>query len=314
MKKVTQITAAIATLTILLLWGVSSYFLTFALQPDNEGKDIDGSWEYMYNKYPFLESWTDSLKQAAALKDTFIYAPDGVKLHAFYVEAPQPTKKTALIVHGYTDNAIRMMMIGYMYNKDLNFNILLPDLRYSGLSEGDYIQMGWLDRKDVMQWIEVTNTLYGDSTEMVIHGISMGAATTMMTSGEELPNSVKCFVEDCGYTSVWNQFCKELDEDFGIPPFPLMYTANWLCKWKYGWSFKEASALNQVAKCKLPMLFIHGDKDDYVPTHMVFELFEQKPEPKEIWVVPNVDHANSYKYEQAAYTEKVKAFTSKYIY
>ena len=151
----------------------------------------------------------------------------------------RPTAKTAVIVHGYTDNAIRMMMIGYLYNKKLDFNILLPDLRDTGLSDGNAIQMGWLDRKDVTQWMEVANRIYGDSTSMVVHGISMGAATTMMVSGEPQPDYVKCFVEDCGYTSVWDQFSKELKAQFGLPQFPLMYTADWLCQLEYGWGSKK---------------------------------------------------------------------------
>ena len=99
--------------------------------------------------------------------------------------------------------------------------------------------MGWLDRKDVTQWMEVANRIYGDSTSMVVHGISMGAATTMMVSGEPQPDYVKCFVEDCGYTSVWDQFSKELKEQFDLPQFPLMYTADWLCQLEYGWGSKK---------------------------------------------------------------------------
>ena len=225
----------------------------------------------------------------------------------------RPTAKTAVIVHGYTDNAIRMMMIGYLYNKKLDFNILLPDLRDTGLSGGNAIQMGWLDRKDVTQWMEVANRIYGDSTSMVVHGISMGAATTMMVSGEPQPDYVKCFVEDCGYTSVWDQFSKELKEQFGLPQFPLMYTADWLCQLEYGWGFKEASALKQVARCHLPMFFIHGDKDDYVPTWMMYKLYEAKPQPKALWIVPEADHAHSYLFNTEEYTQKVKAFVDKYI-
>ena len=74
----------------------------------------------------------DSLKQVDALKDTFIINPHGIQLHAYYVVAPQPTSKTAVIVHGYTDNAIRMFMIGYLYNRDLGYNILLPRPATSG--------------------------------------------------------------------------------------------------------------------------------------------------------------------------------------
>ena len=213
---------------VALLWAASAFMLRFALSPAHEGKDLQGSWEYMFNNYPELEAWKDSLTQAHALKDTFIYSPDNARLHAYYVAAPSPTSKTAVIVHGYTDNAIRMMMIGYMYNHDLGYNILLPDLRFSGLSDGEAFQMGWLDRKDVMQWMNVANEIYGDSTQMVVHGISMGGATTMMVSGESQADYVKCFVDDCGYTSVWDQFSKELKEDFGLPAFPILYTSSWL--------------------------------------------------------------------------------------
>lgn len=314
MKKKYLIGTGIAlVLLVAVLLGASQYMLDYSLRPENRGRDLTGSWQYMFDTYPYLKPWTDSLKQAEALKDTFIYSPDNVKLHAYYVAAAQPTAKTAVIVHGYTDNAIRMMMIGYMYNKKLDFNILLPDLRNMGLSGGNAIQMGWLDRKDVMQWMEVANTIYGDSTHMVVHGISMGAATTMMISGEPQQEYVKCFVEDCGFTNVWDQFSKELKEQFNIPPFPLMYTASWLCQLEYGWGFKEASALKQVAKCHLPMFFIHGDKDNYVPTWMVYKLYEAKPEPKELWVVPGVDHAHSYLFHTEEYTEKVKAFVDKYM-
>ena len=314
MKKKILLSIGISiSVLVALLWGASSFMLNYSLSPINRGKDLQGSWKYMFENYPELQAWKDSLQHANALKDTFIYVTDQNRLHAFYVEAPQPTSKTAVIIHGYTDNAIRMMMIGYMYNRSLGYNILLPDLRYSGESEGSYLQMGWLDRKDVIQWMNVTNQIYGDSTQMVVHGISMGGATTMMISGEPQPDYVKCFVEDCGYTSVWDQFSKELDEQFGLPEIPLMYTSSWLCNWKYGWSFEEASALKQVEKCHLPMLFIHGEKDDYVPTWMVYQLYEAKPQPKELWIVPNAGHATSYKLNKEIYTEKVKQFTDKYI-
>lgn len=312
-KKIAIGTGIIIIVLAAILLGASQYMLNYSLRPEHRGRDMEGSWQHIVQTYPQLKPWADSLKQNQALRDTFILAPDGIKLHAYYVNAAQPTAKTAVIVHGYTDNSIRMMMIGYMYNHELNYNILLPDLRYSGLSEGTAIQMGWLDRKDVMQWMEVAHAIYGDSTRMVIHGISMGAATTMMVSGEPQPAYVKCFVEDCGYTSVWDQFSKELKGQFGLPRFPLMYTTDWLCHIEYGWGFKEASAMKQVARCHLPMLFIHGDKDDFVPTQMVYQLYEAKPEPKELWIVPEADHARSYLLYPEEYTHRVKTFVNPYM-
>lgn len=303
-------------IVLVLTGGVTAagfYMLDYSLTPDNRGKDEAGSYKVMYAKYPFMEAWVDSLNQASALKDTFINDKAGLRLHAYYIAAPQPTAKTAVIVHGYTDNAIRMMHIGYLYNHDLHYNILLPDLQYHGRSEGNAIQMGWKDRLDVMEWMNVAQHIYGDSTKMVVHGISMGAATTMMVSGEQQPAYVKCFVEDCGYTNVWDEFSKEIKEQFNLPPFPLLYFSSALCKMKYGWGFKEASALNQVKKCHLPMLFIHGDADTYVPTQMAYTLFDSKPEPKELWIVPGAKHAASYLENQRVYTATVGHFVNKYI-
>lgn len=312
MKKVIIWTAVAILLVAVALMVVSHVMLVYSLKPDNRGKDLEGSYKYMYEEYPFLEFWIDSLNDAGAIRDTFIVRDD-LRLHAYYVAAAVPTKATAVIVHGYTDNAIRMFMIGHLYNHELGYNVLLPDLHYSGLSDGDYFQMGWKDRLDVLRWMDVADSLFGDSTQMVVHGISMGAATTMMVSGEPQKGYVRCFVEDCGYTSVWDEFSHELKGRFGLPDFPLLHIANWLCGVEHGWTFKDASALEQIKKCRLPMLFIHGSADDFVPTWMVYELFEAKPYPKEIWVVPDATHAMSYRDNRDEYVWRVRNFTSKYI-
>lgn len=300
---------------VVALTGGSFYMLGYSLTPkDNKGKDIPGSYEYMHSKYPFITPWLDSLQTTGALRDTFIINRKGRQLHAMFASAAKPTDKTAVIVHGYTDNAIRMLMIGYLYNNDLNYNILLPDLQDNGLSEGPAIQMGWKDRLDVLNWMNIANDIFGKRTQMVVHGISMGAATTMMVSGEAQQPFVKCFVEDCGYTSVWDEFSFQLKDMFGLPEFPLMYTTSWLCNAKYGWNFQEASSLEQVKKCSLPMFFIHGDADTYVPTRMVYPLYEAKSEPKELWIVPGATHAMSYKDYPQEYTERVRNFVGKYIH
>ena len=182
--------------------------------------------------------------------------------------------------------------------------------------------MGWKDRLDVLRWMEVANELFapeGSQTRMVVHGISMGAATTMCVSGEVQHGMyqqpfIKCFVEDCGYTSAWDEFKGELKNQFGLPAFPLLNVASALCNMEYGWSFQEASPLKQVKKCTLPMLFIHGDADTFVPTWMVYPLYEAKPEPKELWIVPGAEHAVAYKENPEEYTRKVSDFVGKYIH
>lgn len=151
---------------VVALTGGSFYMLGYSLTPkDNKGKDIPGSYEYMHSKYPFITPWLDSLQTTGALRDTFIINRKGRQLHAMFASAAKPTDKTAVIVHGYTDNAIRMLMIGYLYNNDLNYNILLPDLQDNGLSEGPAIQMGWKDRLDVLNWMNIANDIFGKRTQ-----------------------------------------------------------------------------------------------------------------------------------------------------
>lgn len=152
-----------------------------------------------------------------------------------------------------------------------------------------------------------------DSLRLVVHGISMGAATTMCVSGEQTPRYVKCFVEDCGYTSVWDEFSNEISARFSLPDFPLMYTALWVVKAKYGWGFNEASPLKQVAKCPKPMLFIHGDNDTFVPTWMVYPLYEAKPQPKALWIAHGSKHADAYADYKEEYARRVVGFVEKYL-
>ena len=155
-----------------------------------------------------------------------------------------------MVVHGYQVRSEGMLHIAYLYNHDMGYNVLLPDLYGHGESEGDHIQMGWKDRWDVIRWSEIANEIFrvkgegqrakgedrrAKNTRQVIHGISMGAATTMAVSGEKTPDYVKCFVEDCGYTSVWDEFSAQLKDQFGLPAFPLMNSSSALCQHRYGW-------------------------------------------------------------------------------
>ena len=300
---------------LLVLAAASIYMIDYSLFPPmRHGHDLPWRLRNIVGQNPQLRPWADSLQRCHALRDTFVVMPSGERHHATYINAPRPTDRVAILVHGYRDNGMGMMHIASIYNR-LGYHVLLPDLHGHGRSEGEGVQMGWLDRWDVWRWMSVA---YGkwqsaDSLRMVIHGVSMGAATTMCLSGEVLPNYVRCLVEDCGYTSVWDEFDHELGETFGLPAFPLLYTSSAWCKMRYGWSFGEASPLRQVARCRLPMLFIHGDRDTYVPYAMMARLYEAKPEPKERWTARGSIHAMSYHDHPAEYTARVTRFVNRYI-
>lgn len=311
-------------LAVIALFIESAYLLNFALKPEeNDGRDYKAHLSGMKRHYPWTRQWIDSLQEANALRDTFIMMPggdrrifggDSTRLHALIVNAPHPTPRTAVLVHGYTDCAIDMLHWGYVYCRQLGMNLLIPDLHANGKSGGEVMQMGWKDREDVLRWISIADSLFKDSTghaRILLHGLSMGAATTMNVAGKDSP--VKCFVEDCGYSSVWDEFSYEIGEQFGLPVFPLLYSASALCKLKYGWSFGEASPLRQVAKCRKPMLFIHGGADTYVPTRMVFQLYAAKPAPKYLVVFHGSRHARSYQNHRREYERRIKAFVRRYL-
>ena len=158
MKRTIKFISITLLAIILLLFGVGYYMLNYALKPEGletRSRQISDTYAYLYEDYMELYSWIDSLRTTKALRDTVIQSHRGESLHALYVRAAQPTGRTAVIVHGYTDNAVRMLPIGHLYSHHLGYNILLPDLHAHGLSEGDAVQMGWLDRLDVLQWMDM---------------------------------------------------------------------------------------------------------------------------------------------------------------
>lgn len=280
--------------------------LDYSLSPDVNRKDTAFCYRELFINYPETRPWIDSLRRIGGLRDTFITMPTGERHHALYIR--NGGNKTALILHGWRDCAIDFLFLARLYEKKLGYNVVLPDLHAHGYSDGDMIQMGWLDRHDALHWLSVFK-----ADTMAVHGVSMGAATTMMLSAATMPEGIKDirFVEDCGYTSVWDEFAGELKNQFGLPEIPLMYTTSLLCKISNGWSFGEASAINQVKRCSYPMLFIHGGNDAFVPTDMVHRLYKAKATKKKLWIANDAKHAESYKKHKEEYVKQVKDFLNK---
>lgn len=313
MKKFLRILAIVAAVLAAACVFVGIYMCNYALLPEEHGNEIEADRAKIDQKYPGLIAWYDDLHENGYFRDTTIIGENGYKLHAVYSAAAQPetANGTAVVVHGYTDNHLCFLNLVRMYRDELNYNVMVPDLHYHGYSEGRAIQMGWLDRLDVKRWTELAHEIWDDDF-MLVHGVSMGAATTMMLSGEELPDYIKAFVEDCGYSSVWNQFAHNLKDIFNLPPFPVLHSASLICRIKYGWGFKEASAVKQLAKCERPMLFIHGSNDDFVPTDDIYDNYEAKVKGyKEMWIAPGSEHAESYRDYPEEYTAHVRDFLAR---
>lgn len=308
MKRFLIITAITVMVFVVATIGGSLYMLDYSLAPDPERRDTAKCFLELREKYPEMMPWLDSLNRCHALRDTFVSMPSGECHHAYYVRRDS-SQRAAIIVHGWRDSGIKFFYIARLYHQLLGCNVLIPDLHAHGLSEGEAITMGWHDRHDVLHWLSVAAKLF-KADDFCVHGVSMGAATTMNVSGEKMPEAIRNirFVEDCGYTSVWDEFRYQLNEEFSLPPFPLLYTTSLLCKLRDGWSFGEAAPIEQVSKCPHPMLFIHGDKDDFVPSHMVRPLYEAKKNRKSLWFAKGSGHALSYYDHREEYARKVCDF------
>ncbi|MBQ7710044.1 MAG: alpha/beta hydrolase [Bacteroidales bacterium] len=283
----------------------------YALQPKPHGvDDIERTRHKADSLLPGSTLWYDTLKEQGVLKDTWTTSWNDKKLHACYVTAADPANAqgTAIVVHGYGDNHFVFLYLVRMYRDIFNYNVLFPDLQYHGYSEGDAIQMGWYDRYDVEKWISIAHELFKDDF-MVLHGVSMGGATVMMASGDPLPDYVKCIVEDCGYASVILQFNNNRKQSFGFVPPDVLQSASLVTKKQHGWSFWEASSVNQLEKSTVPMLFIHGDADDFVPFDNLQMNYDAKKQGyKEMYVCPGAVHANSYQKNPEMYIHKVSNF------
>ena len=308
MKRFKKITISIFIVLLTLFIGGSSLvgvlFYNLALNA-NYSKDIIYA-EYNDENLNDAQKW---LEEKSNYSDKYIESYDKLQLHSYVVN--QNSNKWAIVVHGYGGSG-KLMSDKSKYFYDMGYNVLIPDLRGHGKSEGDYIGMGWKDRLDIISWINFI-IKENPNAEIVLHGTSMGAATVLMTSGENLPSNVKAIVADCAYTSAWDEFSYQLETYLKVPSYYILNVTNMVTKLKAGYSLKEASALESVKKATVPILFIHGDKDKFVPYSMMDKLYDATSSPKEKLTIDGGEHANSDLVSPFLYWLKVEDFLNQYV-
>lgn len=308
MKRFKKITISIFIVLLTLFIGVSSLvgvlFYNLALNA-NYSKDIIYA-EYNDENLNDAQKW---LEEKSNYSDKYIESYDKLQLHSYVVS--QNSNKWAIVVHGYGGSG-KLMSDKSKYFYDMGYNVLIPDLRGHGKSEGDYIGMGWKDRLDIISWINFI-IKENPNAEIVLHGTSMGAATVLMTSGENLPSNVKAIVADCAYTSAWDEFSYQLETYLKVPSSYILNVTNMVTKLKAGYSLKEASALECVKKATVPILYIHGDKDKFVPYSMMDKLYDATNSPKEKLTIEGGEHANSDLVSPFLYWLTVEDFLNQYV-
>lgn len=206
--------------------------------------------------------WLESMPQ----ESVFMQSHDCLRLHARLIINPEHPRRFAILCHGYKATSGSMAVFARLFYEE-GFSVLIPDARAHAKSEGRYIGMGFIERKDILNWIQFLNDRF-NTPYILLFGVSMGGATIMNTVGEDLPANVFCAIEDCGFSSVYDLFVEQL-RIRNIPPF-LLYPADPFCRILAGFSIIDrCHIIDSLSKCRIPMLFIHGTADTFVlPEHM----------------------------------------------
>lgn len=242
-------------------------------------------------------------------KKLFTFNKYGECLHSIFYE--NDSHVYAISCHGFTGDPSQNSIYARRFY-EMGYNVLLPYLRGHGKSEHHYSTMGWMDRFDIIDWIDYIIEKDPDA-KIILHGASMGAVTVMNATGEELPENVICCIEDCGFTSLWEQYSVQMRDMFKFPPEILLNMVNPVVKARLGFDLKDNSPIEQVKKSKTPTLFIHGDKDSVVPFWMNYPLYQSARCEKERLVVEGATHAASGYVYPEIYWDAITKFISKYI-
>ena len=219
-----------------------------------------------------MVEWTKEIRSMPC-EDMEITSFDGIKLRAKYYEyeAGAPIE---ILFHGYKGYAERDLSGGVERCFRLGRSVILVDHRASGRSDGHVTTFGIKERHDCHSWIRYAIERFGDDVKLIIGGVSMGAATVMMTAGDQLPENVICVLADCGYTSPREIICKVL-KDMKLPA-KVFYPFIKLGARIFGrFNLDETSPIEAMRKCTLPVVFVHGDTDDFVPHEMSVRLCEE---------------------------------------
>lgn len=308
MKK--KLFALLIIILLVICYSIGNYFVNFALKRIDP-TDINSSPPAA----DFIKDKTISIPDKPDAKNEIwnITSRDKLKLFATHFSPEIPDNHNwAILVHGYGreqrfawDYAAEYLKRGY--------EVLTPDLRASGTSEGTYLSMGDRESDDILIWID--KILEADpQARIVLHGVSMGAATVLIAAAKSQSPHLVAVIEDCGYTSAYNMFTDQLKKIFGLPEFPIMSIVDIVSKFKTGTAITEAAPILFVSEIDVPTLFIHGTGDKLVPFYMMQQLYDHCKTPvKEFITFEDVGHASSMSSNPDIYFNRIFSFLKKYV-
>lgn len=244
--------------------------------------------------------------QQLPYEQVYITAADGVRLagryYQFHEHAP-----VQIFFHGYRGNSAREFCGNDHMARTIGMNAIVVDQRAHGKSGGHTISFGIMERYDCLEWVRYARARFGEGTQIILSGVSMGAATVLMASNLTMPKNVSAIIADCPYSSP-GAIIKKVCNSMHLPSI-LLYPLVVLGALFFGkFRIWECSAIKSVEQTDIPILLIHGDDDRFVPSKMSMEIYEAARGPKNLITIPGAGHGLSYMVDTRQYESTVKEF------
>lgn len=251
------------------------------------------------------------LEQHSGFEEVSVISKDGIRLAGHWRPHPQ-AKRILIAMHGWRSTWSRDFGFIADFWFEHQCSVLFAEQRAQSNSEGEYMGFGMLERHDCVDWVDWVKGKTGGSLPIYLNGISMGATTVLMAAGLNLPKNVRGIIADCGFTSPHAIWKYVTEKNLHLPYLLQGIFANEWCRRNLRVSSKECSAPEALKRSSVPVLFIHGTEDRFVPVEMTYENYKACTAPKRLFIVPGAQHGMSYHVDQAGYRNAVLSFFNEF--
>lgn len=296
----------IALALLVAVSGVYCFIVACVRRKETDWLDEAALKKTSYAKYHNAIVASDRWLKEHEAHDVYVDSHDGLRLHGIWIPAENP-KGTMLLAHGYRSTKLLDFGIAFAFYHALGMNLLVPDQRSHGQSEGRYITFGVKECEDMLTWIRYHNQHLGGG-QMILSGLSMGASTVMYLADRALPWNVKGIIADCGFSSPCDIISTVFRKVTHLPAAPSIWVADLCAKLFAGFSLREKSSLDCLRNNTVPVLLIHGTKDNFVPCEMTKRAYEACDGMKKLLLVEGAGHGVSFLVDQDLYTQTVYDF------
>ncbi len=304
-RLIASIIVGLIAIIMVLGYAIGTYFVNFALKRGNDTDPLapPAACLNIHDKNRTIpaqskyknEEWTATSSDGRHLAATH-YIPDN------------PGRRWAILVHGYGRDQRYTGDYAEVYLEH-GYQVLTPDLCASGKSEGQYITMGVKEGEEIAVWANRIKAQYPDA-QIVLHGVSMGAATVLMAAARDDITGIAAVIEDCGYTSAYEMFSNQLGVIFDLPEYPIMPCVDVVSGLKTGVKVSDAAPIRVIDRIKAPVLFIHGSADKLIPPSMMDRLYDSCRSKKKKFIIEGAGHGDSMTTDSETYWKNIFDFLS----